>query len=96
MVDPFSLVLGGDSLAQRKPDPAPLLRAAELLELAPERTVMVGDSELDIQAARAAGICCCAVTWGLRGAEHLARLDPQCLVESPEALETCLRKHLCL
>jgi phosphoglycolate phosphatase len=46
----------GDTLPQRKPSPAPLLHASEKLGLAPSACVFVGDAELDMQAARAAGM----------------------------------------
>jgi phosphoglycolate phosphatase len=53
--DHFELVLGGDSLAEKKPSPAPLLAAAETLAVAPAAAAIVGDSHQDLRAARAAG-----------------------------------------
>jgi phosphoglycolate phosphatase len=53
--DHFELVLGGDSLADKKPSPAPLLAAAETLAVAPAAAAIVGDSHQDLRAARAAG-----------------------------------------
>jgi phosphoglycolate phosphatase len=53
---PFAVVVGGDTLARRKPDPAPLRHVAEGLGVAIERTLYVGDSEVDWQTARAAGM----------------------------------------
>ncbi len=51
----FSLVVGGDSLAEKKPDPLPLQHAARHFCVAPGRLLMLGDSANDTQAARAAG-----------------------------------------
>jgi phosphoglycolate phosphatase len=51
----FDQVYGGDAFAQKKPHPLPLLKACEALGSAPSRTLMVGDSSNDAQAARAAG-----------------------------------------
>jgi phosphoglycolate phosphatase len=51
----FDHVFGGDAFAQKKPHPMPLLKACEALGSAPSRTLMVGDSSNDAQAARAAG-----------------------------------------
>ncbi len=51
----FDHVFGGDAFAQKKPHPLPLLKACEALGSAPSRTLMVGDSSNDAQAARAAG-----------------------------------------
>jgi phosphoglycolate phosphatase len=53
--DRFDLVLGGDSLAEKKPSALPLLHACERLGLAPSDAAMVGDSHHDLDAARAAG-----------------------------------------
>lgn len=50
----FPVVIGGDSLPQRKPDPAPL-RAA-LQALGPGKALFIGDSEVDAETARAAGV----------------------------------------
>ena len=60
----FKLVLGGDSLAQKKPHPAPLLHAMEKLAVKPQASLMVGDSANDIDAANAAGIRSVCVTYG--------------------------------
>jgi len=48
--------VGGDTLAVRKPDPAPLLLCAESVGAAPGTSVYVGDSEIDAETARRAGI----------------------------------------
>jgi phosphoglycolate phosphatase len=50
------LVVGGDTCERRKPDPQPLLFACTSLEVAPARSIMIGDSTNDVQAARGAGI----------------------------------------
>jgi phosphoglycolate phosphatase len=51
----FALIVGGDTLPTKKPDPAQLVHAAERLGVPPSRLLMVGDSVNDAQAARAAG-----------------------------------------
>jgi phosphoglycolate phosphatase len=53
--DRFELLLGGDSLAEKKPSPLPLKVAAETFGVAPNAAVLVGDSHQDLRAARAAG-----------------------------------------
>ena len=60
----FAQVFGGDSFARKKPDPLPLLKTCEALGTAPARTLMVGDSCNDAQAARAAGCPVLLVTYG--------------------------------
>ncbi|MEN1940885.1 phosphoglycolate phosphatase [Luteimonas sp. MJ246] len=61
-----AVLVGGDTLAERKPHPLPLLHAAEALGFAPEDCVYVGDDERDILAARAAGMRSIAALWGYR------------------------------
>jgi phosphoglycolate phosphatase len=82
----FPVVLGGDSLPQRKPDPAPLLRALSLLGAEARRAVMVGDSEVDVEAARAAGVTIAAVTWGFVARQALESASPDLLADSATAL----------
>jgi phosphoglycolate phosphatase len=55
LLDRFELVLGGDSLPEKKPSPLPLNVAAETLGVAPACATLVGDSPQDLRAARAAG-----------------------------------------
>jgi phosphoglycolate phosphatase len=60
----FSVVIGGDSLPKRKPDPAQLLEAVRQLGVQVGQTLMVGDNIHDVEAARAAGMHCIAVSYG--------------------------------
>jgi phosphoglycolate phosphatase len=53
--DRFELLLGGDSLPEKKPSPLPLKTAAESLGVAPSAATLVGDSHQDLRAARSAG-----------------------------------------
>ncbi|MGQ0645822.1 MAG: phosphoglycolate phosphatase [Elusimicrobiota bacterium] len=71
----FPVVLGGDSLPVRKPDPGPLREALRRLGVPAEAALMVGDSANDIRAAKAAGVSVCAVTYGYRPREELAGAD---------------------
>lgn len=57
-------VFGGDSYERKKPDPLPLLKTCAWLGTPPARTLMVGDSSNDAQAARAAGCSVVLVTYG--------------------------------
>jgi len=61
-----AVLVGGDTLAERKPHPLPLLHAADALGVAVRDCVYVGDDERDIQAARAAGMPSIAALWGYR------------------------------
>jgi len=66
------VVFGGDSLPSRKPDPAPLHAALQALGQPPGRGTMVGDSEQDLRAGKAAGLRTIACLFGYRPAALLA------------------------
>ncbi len=83
-----AVLIGGDTLPTRKPDPAQLLHACAMLAITPEQCVYVGDDERDIQAARAAGMPSVAALWGYREAhENPADWQADCCIEYP--LELC-------
>lgn len=77
----FAAVLGGDSLPERKPAPAPLIEAARLCGVAPGACLMVGDSSVDINAGKAAGMETCGFTGGFRGREELLTAGADYLIE---------------
>lgn len=60
----FAMVISGDSLPKKKPDPLPLLHICQTLGVLPTEALMVGDSETDIQAALAAGCFVVTVPYG--------------------------------
>jgi phosphoglycolate phosphatase len=60
----FDEAIGGDTPFGRKPDPAGLLHLAAVAGVAPDRTLMVGDSPIDLQTARNAGTRICLVRYG--------------------------------
>ncbi|HKK57665.1 phosphoglycolate phosphatase [Marinobacter sp.] len=78
----FSLTIGGDSLPLKKPDPAPLIHAMETLGGTRGTTVMVGDSTADIDASRAAGIPCVAVSYGYNFGAPADSLQADATVDS--------------
>lgn len=61
-----AILIGGDTLPERKPHPLPLLHSAEVLGVAIEDCVYVGDDQRDIDAARAAGMRSIVALWGYR------------------------------
>jgi phosphoglycolate phosphatase len=67
----FSHVFGGDAFERKKPDPLPLLKTCEALGTLPARTLMVGDSSNDAQAAHAAGCPVALVTYGYNHGEPI-------------------------
>ncbi|AKH69199.1 phosphoglycolate phosphatase [Spongiibacter sp. IMCC21906] len=75
------VLVGGDTLPQRKPDPAPLLLACERLGVAPENALMVGDSVNDVKAARAASIPVACVSYGYNHGEPVVNAKPDLVVD---------------
>ncbi|MDQ3060816.1 MAG: phosphoglycolate phosphatase [Pseudomonadota bacterium] len=78
----FSQVFGGDSFDRKKPDPLPLLKTCEALGTAPGRTLMVGDSSNDAQAARAAGCPVLLVTYGYNHGQPVSAVNADGFVNS--------------
>ncbi|HZC16814.1 MAG TPA: phosphoglycolate phosphatase [Caulobacteraceae bacterium] len=85
----FSVVLGGDSLPQRKPDPAPLLAALHRLGAAPGMAAMVGDHRNDVLAAHGAGVSTVFARYGY-GLATLGALRPDAVIDSFGALPGAL------
>lgn len=82
----FSQVFGGDSFERKKPDPLPLRKTCEALGSAPARTLMVGDSSNDAQAARAAGCPVVLVTYGYNHGQPVRGVDADGFVDRIDAL----------
>jgi pyrophosphatase PpaX len=83
----FETVVGGDETERHKPDPEPLLLAAERLGVDPTTAAYVGDSPFDIRAAKAAGMYAVAVTWGrIHDRGRLEREEPDAIADSAEKL----------
>jgi len=82
----FAPVLGHGALPEHKPAPAPLVHCAHHWGLSPRACVMIGDSEVDIQAGKAAGMWTCGVTWGNRSAQQIVDLQPDFVIHEPRAL----------
>ncbi len=79
--DRFCAILGGDSTLLGKPDPAPLRAAMARCGARPRETVMVGDSPVDIDAGRAAGVLTCGISGGFRGRETLQSAGCDLIIE---------------
>ncbi len=86
-LDRFDLVLSGDSLARKKPDPLPLLHAGRHFGVAPGESLMVGDSKNDVAAARAAGMPIVCVSYGYNHGEDIAAARPDAVIDSLEELQ---------
>ncbi len=82
----FSWVVGGDSLPQRKPDPAQLLWVMAQAKVSADASFFVGDSCNDIRAAKAAGVQCAGLTYGYNHGQPISLETPQLVIDSLEQL----------
>jgi len=90
-----AILLGGDSLPVKKPDPVPMLHSCMVLELAPSQCLYVGDHERDIQAGNAAGMDTAAALWGyIHESQNPQTWDANFLVKKPSGLLTLVQERL--
>jgi phosphoglycolate phosphatase len=78
----FDIVISGDSLPCKKPDPMPLLHAAEHFGVSPGDALMVGDSVSDVKAARAAGFAIACMTYGYNHGVDIREAGPDAVMDS--------------
>ena len=82
----FKVVLGQLPGIPHKPDPAGALEIANLFGLLPEECTIIGDSTMDLETARNAGMQAIAVTWGFHDRERLIAAGAERIAGSPAAL----------
>ncbi|MEX2480643.1 MAG: phosphoglycolate phosphatase [Gammaproteobacteria bacterium] len=82
----FAVVLSGDSLPRKKPDPMPLVHAAAEVGAALAQTVLIGDSVTDIEAARLAGVAAICVSYGYAGGIDLTALIDVRIIDEMQEL----------
>jgi phosphoglycolate phosphatase len=87
IADRFDVIVGGDTVSARKPDPEPVREAIRLLGGSASEAVMIGDSENDINAGRGAGTVTCGVTFGFRTAEQLRVTHPDVIIDRFDQLK---------
>lgn len=71
----FNYVVGSDTTPEKKPSPVPVLKVLNELSVIPEEAVMVGDSNYDVDAGKAAGVTTVAVTYGYKPVEMIRHAD---------------------
>lgn len=91
LADYFQLLLGGDSLPQQKPDPAPLQWMLVRAGVTARQALFVGDSRSDVLAARAAGVPCVAVSYGYNHGRPVAAENPLLVLDDLRQLVDSLR-----
>lgn len=88
----FELILSGDTLPKKKPDPMPLLHACAHFHIRPEELLLIGDSLNDAQAARAAGCHVFVVPYGYNRGRPVEELDVDAVVPSLFEASRLIRK----
>ena len=83
----FKLVVSGDTLAKKKPDPLPLTHACEFFGITPDHGVLIGDSANDVKAAHAAGMPVICVNYGYNQGVDLTTLDTEGVIDSLTLLD---------
>jgi len=88
--DDFEIVVSGDTLAKKKPDPMPLLHVAEHLGVTPGEATMIGDSVSDVKAARAAGFQIICMSYGYNHGVDIRDANPDAVIDSMTELKGLL------
>ena len=78
----FEIVISGDTLPQKKPDPAPLLHGARFFGVGPGDAMMVGDSVSDVKASRAAGFQIVCMSYGYNHGRDIRDFGPDAVIDS--------------
>ena len=90
IIDYFGIVISGDTLEKKKPDPLPLIHGANFFNINPMECLMLGDSVSDVKAARAAGFQIICMSYGYNHGNNIADENPDLVIDSMNQL----RDHL--
>ena len=90
--DDFAIVISGDTLLRKKPDPEPLLHAAGFFGVAPQDSLMIGDSVSDVRAARAAGFQIVCVSYGYNHGMDIREARPDAVIDTLTGILPLLEK----
>ncbi|MBI1423468.1 MAG: phosphoglycolate phosphatase [Gammaproteobacteria bacterium] len=88
--DKFAIVVSGDTLPVKKPDPGPLLHVAKHFGVSPAQSTMIGDSVSDVKAARAAGFQIICMSYGYNHGVDIREAHPDAVIDSMAELEGLL------
>lgn len=88
--DHFEIVVSGDTLPKKKPDPLPLLHVAQHFGVTPQHSLMVGDSVSDVKAARAAGFQIVCMSYGYNHGMDIRDANPDAVIDSMAELQNLL------
>ncbi|MCG6968516.1 MAG: phosphoglycolate phosphatase [Gammaproteobacteria bacterium] len=88
--DDFKIIICGDTLEKKKPDPLPLLHAAKFFNTPPAQALMIGDSMSDVKAARAAGFQIICMSYGYNHGVDIRESHPDAVIDSMAQLSQIL------
>jgi len=88
--DHFEIIICGDTLEKKKPDPMPLLHAADFFGVKPENAMMLGDSISDVKASRAAGFQIVCMSYGYNHGDDIRDANPDAVIDSMAELPNLL------
>jgi phosphoglycolate phosphatase len=88
----FDILLGGNSLKEKKPNPLPIIHAIEQTNSDRNKTVMVGDSITDLRAAKNADVYSICVSYGYHGGIDLKMHDPSIMIDNLDFLPSLIKK----
>ena len=89
--DYFKIVISGDTLEKKKPDPLPLIHSANFFKLNPKECLMLGDSVSDVKASRAAGFNIICMSYGYNHGNNIADENPDLVIDSMRQLRDYLQ-----
>lgn len=90
----FDLVVSGDSLPVRKPDPGVIHYCLQVLQETPRHSLYVGDSDVDVATAHGAGVACWLVPYGYNGGRGVAQSGADRLIDDLRAVYAHLQDNI--
>ncbi len=90
IIDYFGVVISGDTLEKKKPDPLPLIHGAHFFNINPNECLMLGDSVSDVKAARAASFQIICMSYGYNHGNNIAVENPDLVIDSMKQLRDYL------
>jgi len=83
----FDAVIGGDSVNSKKPDPEGLNYILQRLNISVDEAVLIGDSTVDIETGKRAGVYTCIVNFGFGFPDEISAANPDCSIDSLSELK---------
>ena len=82
----FDIAIGEREGVRKKPAPDSVYEVLKEFDLKKDEVIYIGDSDVDVETARNAGVACCAVSWGFRSVESLKEAGAERIAANPQAL----------